>query len=85
MRKKVINPCYIFWGIFFNRFLDEYTTIKVNPGPAKYNFQPALNKNGKYYNTKYHNSLAKRWNPMESVRFSNILSEGKKKEAHGRK
>jgi len=43
------------------------------PGPGKYPVTPSINRSGKYYNSKYSNSLAKVWDPQTSRRKMTYL------------
>jgi len=46
-----------------------YKSLDVSPGPAKYNKDPTLNSFGNYFNSKYKNSLASKFNPICDQRF----------------
>ena len=51
MRPKTLNPGN-------SIYLDEMTTIKINPGPGAYEKVETITKNGKYMISKYANSGA---------------------------
>jgi hypothetical protein len=44
--------------------------LRKVPGPGAYDPQTTLNKTGKYFISKFHNSLAATWNPPGSKRFN---------------
>lgn len=76
MRPKTINPCNDLTYSYV--FVESMTTIRINPGPGAYEMKPALNQNGAYFNSKYHNSMATTMAPSRSLRFLELKNSPEK-------
>jgi hypothetical protein len=62
MRPKTLNPGN-------SNYLDEMTTIKINPGPGAYEKEETITKTGKLFMSKHKSSGATTINPATSKRF----------------